>query len=186
MVTIRVFVTLILWLLKGHAVNGLAINETILETNSNATHLEPTSSNNNNLLLRLGNSCYKFHTDPQIWNEARKICISEGGYLAILNTDQEAQYLAALLNGLYPESSLDDSIPDKYWTFIGFHAYFQKGEYVTIDGLNIESSGFNHFSPGEPNNPGVENCGTIGRNGLLNDYFCDRKSIYICEIPAKQ
>ncbi|XP_044737809.1 hemolymph lipopolysaccharide-binding protein-like [Chrysoperla carnea] len=186
MVTIQVFVALILWVLHGHAVNGLAIIESNLENISNANHLEPILSNDKYPSFKLDNSYYKIHTDPQVWNDARKICNNEGGYLAILNTDLEARYLTSLINGLYPYSSLDDSIPNKYFIFIGFHDYFQNGEYVTIDGLNIEKSGFNNWSPGEPSSPGVENCGSIERNGLLNDYFCDAKSIFICEIPAKQ
>ncbi|XP_044736403.1 hemolymph lipopolysaccharide-binding protein-like [Chrysoperla carnea] len=192
MLIFQVFVPFILWILHGdavHIINDVNEDSTINETNeeniSNAKHLEPIVSIDHNRLPRLDNSFYKFHVDPQIWNDARNICNSEGGYLVILNSYEESQYITALLNGLYPESSIQDQGVDKTIAYIGFHDLFKTGEYVTIDGLNIERSGFTHWSPGEPSGPGRENCGSIKRkDGLLNDIFCDTKAVYICEIPV--
>lgn len=37
-----------------------------------------------------GIGAHKLHTRAKIWNEARKICIEEGGHLAIINSVAEA------------------------------------------------------------------------------------------------
>ena len=38
-----------------------------------------------------GIGSHKLHTDGKIWNDARKICIEEGGHLAIINSIDEEE-----------------------------------------------------------------------------------------------
>ncbi|XP_044727977.1 macrophage mannose receptor 1-like [Chrysoperla carnea] len=130
-------------------------------------------------------SYYKFHTDIQTWAEARSICEAEGGYLTIINSQEEASFLVRLMSQ-YPLAVLDPAITEKeYFIFIGFHDWFRVGEWVTIDGKSLISSGYVHWKLGEPNNAGGwERCGSFYVNGGLNDLNCDFLQPFVCEIPA--
>lgn len=89
-------------------------------------------------------SYYKFHTDIQTWAQARSICEAEGGYLAIINSEEEASLLVHLMRQ-YPIAILDPAITEKtYYVYIGFHDLFREGEWVTIDGMTMPV--FNNFS----------------------------------------
>ncbi|KAJ8709547.1 hypothetical protein PYW08_009551 [Mythimna loreyi] len=63
------------------------------------------------------------------------------------------------------------------------------GDWKTIEGQPLLEAGYATFKKGEPNNsaPG-QKCGSINRDGLLNDLWCDRPVAFLCEkfpnIPA--
>ncbi|XP_026325290.1 C-type mannose receptor 2-like [Hyposmocoma kahamanoa] len=40
--------------------------------------------------------CYKFHLHPQSWSNAYKICLAEGGHLAIINSAEEAKVISSI------------------------------------------------------------------------------------------
>ncbi|XP_044737458.1 hemolymph lipopolysaccharide-binding protein-like [Chrysoperla carnea] len=129
------------------------------------------------------NSFYKYHRDPQTWAKARQICEVEGGYLAIINSDDEASFLLGMM-AKYPADVLTD-VQSKDFVLLGFHDYFKDREFVTIDGKSMESSGYMHWAPGQPDNAGGnEHCGTLRRSGGLNDFPCETPSPFICEISA--
>ncbi|XP_044737456.1 hemolymph lipopolysaccharide-binding protein-like [Chrysoperla carnea] len=129
------------------------------------------------------NSFYKYHRDPQTWAKARQICEVEGGYLAIVNSEEEANFLRGMMSK-YPDDVLTDVV-HKSCVFLGFHDYFKEGEFVTIDGKSLESSGYMHWAAGQPDNAGgKENCGALLRNGRLFDLPCGDKIPFICEIST--
>ena len=79
-----------------------------------------------------GHGYYKYHTTRQEWNAARITCQSEGGHLAVLNSEAEAKFIAKIPTASY------------HWAFIGMHDYFKEGQWITI---------FGEFYPGFYNNP---------------------------------
>ncbi|XP_044739759.1 uncharacterized protein LOC123301094 [Chrysoperla carnea] len=141
--------------------------------------------------FRFLDSYYKFHTSSTTWAEARRICEAEGAYLTIVNSEDEAYFLVRLFSQ-YPAAVLNGitCLNGANFVSIGFHDIFQEGEYVTIDGKSIRSSGYIHWQPGEPNNSAgenssvVENCGSFHRNGGLNDLSCRCRIPFVCEIPV--
>lgn len=48
-------------------------------------------------------------------------------------------------------------------------------------GQSLKDAGFDKFFPGEPNNGTAEYCGSVFRNGYLNDLSCDKHFAFICE-----
>ncbi|XP_044743739.1 hemolymph lipopolysaccharide-binding protein-like [Chrysoperla carnea] len=193
---IKVFVILTVTVLHGNVIandtdsdtdtisdteDGLA-NGTDLKNDFNATLLDLASASGNGL-FRFGDSYYDFHTDPELWDDARKICDAEGGYLAILNSELEASILAAVFN-THPSSSLAGYILDKDVAFVGFTDYYKVSEYVTIHGQNIEKVGYNKWRQGEPDGPGVQRCGVVDRNGFICNAYCTYPLAFICEIPV--
>ncbi|KAG8231322.1 hypothetical protein J437_LFUL019527 [Ladona fulva] len=121
---------------------------------------------------------YKFHTNfAKGFEEASSICAKEGGHLAIVNSESEHQVLATMF-ARHPESDLKT-----VWAFVGFHDRLVEGEFVTIFGQPLNSTGFTRWSsPGQPDNyKGIEDCGTVHRNGGLNDIPCTSHLPFFCE-----
>lgn len=51
-----------------------------------------------------------------------------------------------------------------------------------FSGQTLKEAGFDKFFPGEPNNSTVgEYCGSVFRNGFLNDLWCNERFAFICE-----
>ncbi|CAG5031463.1 unnamed protein product [Parnassius apollo] len=125
-------------------------------------------------------SCYKFHTVPRTWSRAYMTCAAEGGYLAIINSETEAQLIKEIFAKHPPASMLGN-----FWkaaAFVGFHDWNQHGEWLTIHGETLKEAGYDKFSLGEPNNATTgEFCGAVYRSGLFDDLWCENKYAFICE-----
>ncbi|XP_075986353.1 macrophage mannose receptor 1-like [Anticarsia gemmatalis] len=126
------------------------------------------------------NKCYKFHTKPRTWERAHFACSAEGGHLAIINSAEESAVLRDIF-GRYPGGKMLGN----FWkdvAFIGFHNWGESTDWTTLEGQTIQEAGFTSFSGGEPNNATEgEYCGSIYRNGLMNDLWCTKHFAFICE-----
>lgn len=121
---------------------------------------------------------YSIYTTGKNWDEARRICDQEGGYLAIINS--EAEY--RVLHDLYELVPITNDVESNSWAFIGLHDRFVEGEFLTIQGKPLESTGFTRWDYPEPNNiGGNENCGSLSRHGSMNDIHCSWKLAFFCE-----
>ncbi|XP_071452995.1 hemolymph lipopolysaccharide-binding protein-like [Hetaerina americana] len=121
---------------------------------------------------------YKFHTAlANGFEDASSRCANEGGHLAIVNSEAEHQVLQTLF-AKHPESELKT-----VWAFVGFHDRLKEGEFVTIFGQPLQSTGFTRWSsPGQPDDYNkAEDCGTVRRNGGLNDIGCASVLPFFCE-----
>ncbi|KAG8237279.1 hypothetical protein J437_LFUL017475, partial [Ladona fulva] len=121
---------------------------------------------------------YKFHTDlANGFEDASSRCTKEGGHLAIVNSESEHQVLSTMY-ARFPESELKTE-----WAFVGFHDRFKEGEYVTIYGEPLNTTGFTRWSSaGQPDDyKGAEDCGSVHRNGGLNDIACNASIPFFCE-----
>jgi len=77
--------------------------------------------------LHRGVGYYKIHSERKTWHEARKICAQEGGYLAIINSEEESKVLQSLFAPV--AAKLKDE-----WVLIGFHDLYNEGQYLTVFG----------------------------------------------------
>ncbi|GFO47507.1 proteoglycan 4 [Plakobranchus ocellatus] len=100
-----------------------------------------------------------------------QICITEGGYLVELDSEDEQQFVATFLGTL------------------GNHLYYTGANDVDSEGNFVY---YNSQKPvqsvvwksGEPNNSGGdEDCTNLNLSGL-NDNRCARSSRFVCEIPV--
>ncbi|XP_075988237.1 C-type mannose receptor 2-like [Anticarsia gemmatalis] len=131
--------------------------------------------------------CYKFHTHSATYEDAHFACSAEGGHLAIINSEKEANIIRELMDA-HPEDSIV-GVHNKAYVHLGFlnWGYGPATYWMTLDGRTIEEAGFPKFSYGEPNNAGQEpeGCGSMERStGLLNDLPCSTKDVaynFICE-----
>ncbi|XP_073947439.1 macrophage mannose receptor 1-like [Choristoneura fumiferana] len=128
-------------------------------------------------------SCYKFHKEGRFWSDAFRTCLAEDAYLAIINSEDESQFLKELFAQHLPEDIPGDFFKDS--ASIGFTRSDNDLEsFVTIHGQSLAEAGFSAFQAGQPNNPfDDESCGLMWRTGLLQHHNCHERVAFICEKP---
>ncbi|KAI5630741.1 lectin c-type domain-containing protein [Phthorimaea operculella] len=130
------------------------------------------------------NKCYKFYSSRNDWFGAELKCFMDGGHLAIINSEKEAETIRKIF-----EKNPADTIPGVTWkdsAFLGYYATIESntGEiiWMTVAKQPMLEAGYTDWSPREPNNArGDEYCVSTGRNGKLFDDPCTRRLPFICE-----
>ncbi|XP_003704952.1 hemolymph lipopolysaccharide-binding protein-like [Megachile rotundata] len=131
-----------------------------------------------------GIGSHKLHTRALTWNEARKVCNEEGGHLAIINSIAEAHVLMDIFNRSSPVKGSDVTGQ----AYIGTHDLYAEGDWTTILGDSLAKTGYTEWSDkynGQPDNTGgVQNCGSIFRDGKMDDIRCDLPHAFFCELSC--
>uniref|UniRef100_A0A1E1WP12 C-type lectin domain-containing protein n=1 Tax=Pectinophora gossypiella TaxID=13191 RepID=A0A1E1WP12_PECGO len=126
-------------------------------------------------------SCYKFHNIGRPWSGAFKTCVAEGGYLAIINSETEAQILRELF-AQYPGHVVRAKHKDI--AAIGFNKWndIHSHSWLTIHGQSLDEAGYNIWEPNQPDNAtSGEYCGSVFRSAKLNDIWCKDPVPFFCE-----
>lgn len=100
----------------------------LLYTNSQRTCLQFTDYR----LYNVTGNCYKLHKDKGNWFEARASCKAEGGQLAIINSQAEAEVVIDIF-----KNNPNDRIPGDIWldvAFVGLRSLDRGQSWITIDG----------------------------------------------------
>ncbi|XP_076279064.1 uncharacterized protein LOC143208479 [Lasioglossum baleicum] len=127
-----------------------------------------------------GDHWYKLHSKARCWRDALKICRVEGGYLAVVNNQTEADELISRFHdhGQAIGAWCQDAV------YVGIHDQFCEGEWITIFNEPIDDV-FHDWSSKwgrQPDNfGGAQNCGTLYRDGKLNDVPCTINLPFFCE-----
>ncbi|KAL6267745.1 hemolymph lipopolysaccharide-binding protein-like [Pogonomyrmex barbatus] len=131
----------------------------------------------------VGIGAHKLHTRAVMWNDARKICNEEGGYLAIINSIAEEHILLDIFNHSGP-------IKDAAYAneaFLGIHDLYAEGEWVTVLGDSLAKTGYTRWSDkwgGQPDNGGgKQHCGALMKEGGMDDVACEVPFPFFCELP---
>ncbi|CAH2984881.1 unnamed protein product [Chilo suppressalis] len=120
--------------------------------------------------------CYKIHREPRTFQKAFMACSSEGGYLAVINSIDEANSLKSLFSQ-NPESSM--AVPSKVdAAFVGITREADSEEWRTIHGQSLIEAGFGEFPTRDFN---AEGCGAVDHNGRYIDLPCDAVAPFVCE-----
>ncbi|KPJ19048.1 Hemolymph lipopolysaccharide-binding protein [Papilio machaon] len=124
--------------------------------------------------------CYKFHLQRLNWRDALEACDDEQAKLAIINTVEEANYLANISNNT-PKEMVQGWYLCPY-VHLGYHYDTTENDWRTIEGESLEKTGYavwdNYQIDGED-----ERCGAMLYNGRLNDVSCENlKCFFVCEI----
>uniref|UniRef100_A0A2A4K927 C-type lectin domain-containing protein n=1 Tax=Heliothis virescens TaxID=7102 RepID=A0A2A4K927_HELVI len=109
-------------------------------------------------------SCYKFHSEIITWSEAHRICLAEGGYLAIINDQSEAN----IMKNMLPQQGSA--------AFIGMRKW-KNDIWLTIHGEKVENV-FHEWSNGYH-----ENCNELylQSDGTFRCASFKQFSQFICE-----
>lgn len=126
---------------------------------------------------------YKFHPIGLTWREALHVCSQEGAHLAIINSQEEAN----LIKGLYAMHPKVQNSADNSHAFLGYHDFYTEGQFETIFGQSLNTTGYKNFTAGQPNNAAMgidpdQDCGGVTRAGLLNDLPCNMRYAFFCEM----
>ncbi|XP_069675841.1 hemolymph lipopolysaccharide-binding protein-like [Periplaneta americana] len=119
---------------------------------------------------------YKLHKDAQTWYKASRTCDEENAYLLILNSEKEFLEIKKIW----------DTAPGiGVALHVGINDIDNEGQFVTVMGNSINTTGYARWFPGHPNNRDTANCVSVNRNGYLTEALCSIKRIFICEKMMK-
>ncbi|KAJ9593151.1 hypothetical protein L9F63_027607 [Diploptera punctata] len=104
------------------------------------------------------------------WVDALGYCQSQGGHLATVNSPEEAEAIKKLMN--------ENNIP--YYAFIGFSDIVTIGDYITVEGQDIDHSGYTRWEGGLHSNVAWK-CGAFTPAGELANRDCNEELPFICE-----
>ncbi|RVE55020.1 hypothetical protein evm_000439 [Chilo suppressalis] len=125
-------------------------------------------------------NCYKLHLIPRTWTDAFIICNAEHSYLAIVDSNAEAEYLKQLFLNAPKNNIVGDYLRDE--VLLGFHNRNGDG-WKTVKGTALENSAYSKWSYQQPDGGDDEKCGSMFMfcNATLNDVSCSKKGLFICE-----
>ncbi|KAG2465352.1 CLC4E protein, partial [Polypterus senegalus] len=128
--------------------------------------------------MLFNSSCYFFSTDYLKWNESQNHCTSVGGYLVIIEDEEEQNILTALVD-------IKGAMDKSYW--IGLTDQKIEGQYVWVNNKTLKSNqGFwgkkEHDSGKDPDNwtdngklPAGEDCVHIQKTQRYSGWFWGRR-----------
>ncbi|XP_067009685.1 lymphocyte antigen 75 [Anabrus simplex] len=128
---------------------------------------------------------YKYHQELLNWSDAYRVCLQEGGHLAIANSQEEAELLLKIFT---------DSPRTERYFFLGFHDLYLRNNFTTIYGEPVQRTGF--FNWAHTNCVGQNvcatnvtdnkrlSCGVMGLYSVEAGFYvhpCDNQLHFICE-----
>ncbi|ESO86195.1 hypothetical protein LOTGIDRAFT_235549 [Lottia gigantea] len=118
--------------------------------------------------ISYGTSCYKLVNQPKTWQDAQKLCRSDGATSNLASTF--SMYEQAFME------VLTYSLKSPYW--IGLSDQKEKGVYNWVDGW---PTSFSYWGDNEPSKADGEGCVAV-MNGKWNDTLCNSSYPFICMI----
>ncbi|KAG9484728.1 hypothetical protein GDO78_008041 [Eleutherodactylus coqui] len=115
-------------------------------------------------------SCYLLSEDAQNWEESLSWCRMKGGYLAVINDEDEQDFLEGFLN-------------DTAW--IGLSDHRREGNWRWVDETPYESTTW-FWQPDQPDNDGDEDCVSLSPASKCSDDKCGEKYTSACERRAER
>jgi len=123
----------------------------------------------------IGTHRYCARKEYVTWHEAKKRCDDAGGYLLVVNSEEENEAIWEILGGTWEHSA-----------WIGFTDGEVEGSWKWISGEAVK---YGNWRPGLPDNhqtgEGDEDCGEwLSEDGGWNDISCGVKTTYLCKSIA--
>ncbi|XP_015121492.1 hemolymph lipopolysaccharide-binding protein [Diachasma alloeum] len=124
-----------------------------------------------------GIGAHKYHKTKKTWNDARNTCIDEGGHLAVITSDAEEKLILNMVNAV----KYDD-------TWLGVHDLFAFRDWVTVQGVRLNATGYARWSPRISPNPdnygGNQRCVRLLNSGGMDDIQCSSYISFVCKIQC--
>ncbi|XP_067000419.2 hemolymph lipopolysaccharide-binding protein [Anabrus simplex] len=132
--------------------------------------------------LFLGIGYYKMHPKAETWDQARVNCNKEGAHLLIVNSEEEF----GVVKQLFARKPKIEGATWNDWIYVGFSDRAVEGQYVTVLGEPLSSTGYVKWHGGQPDNAAWntepdQDCGGMHTGGTMQDLPCLGKTAYICE-----
>ncbi|KAG9356091.1 hypothetical protein JZ751_000935 [Albula glossodonta] len=124
--------------------------------------------------VHFGDRCFMYTAAKKDWSDAELNCLSHGGNLASVHSDDEWRFIKALVKK-------NDPNENRFW--IGMTDSSNEGKWLWSDGSKPV---FTKWNRGEPNNAGlVEDCaeGNYAKSDGWNDVNCKNAFASVCAKP---
>ncbi|XP_038144839.1 galactose-specific lectin nattectin-like [Cyprinodon tularosa] len=118
-----------------------------------------------------GGRCYKYFGSRKTWGEAELLCVSKGGNLVSIHSQEEYDFVNLLINRFDPTQR---------YTWIGLTDFHREGGWIWSDGSKYR---FSIWSKGQPDNClGNEHCvhTNFGNQYYWNDHICSGRFAFVC------
>ncbi|XP_076738456.1 ladderlectin-like [Maylandia zebra] len=149
----------------------VASNGTEASISAGEHHVEKRAASCPSGWTQYGNRCFLYDNRQMTWAQAQRICQSLNANLASVNSNDEYQFIRAVISSASRESGL---------TWVGGSDGQQENYWFWIDGTYFT---FTQWCHGEPNNVGGnEHCLMVNSSGskCWNDGRCDSQYPFIC------
>ncbi|XP_051630916.1 hepatic lectin-like [Manacus candei] len=115
-------------------------------------------------------TCYFFSSSTKSWHDSRDSCAQFQAHLAVVDSEQENQFLAI-------------HVPERRQFWLGLTDEPSEGSWHWVTGGALQ---LQFWNSGEPNDVGHhgEDCAGIYSNGLWNDLPCFSPERWVCERPC--
>ncbi|KAI5651668.1 lectin c-type domain-containing protein [Phthorimaea operculella] len=110
----------------------------------------------------------RYNEVPEKWERARLRCHLEGSTLA---TPMSNEFLRIMMDVMVCNKAKI--------IFLGMSAIYSERDFYSVEGKPLKEMS-NPWAPGEPNNPGDEQCIAMYANGDIADVRCTHPLPYIC------
>ncbi|XP_069675499.1 hemolymph lipopolysaccharide-binding protein-like [Periplaneta americana] len=120
---------------------------------------------------------YKFHPITVDWSVARETCMKEGAYLMVLNSEKEFQAIKKIWDR-QPKLTTDWR---NDFIHVGLTDHETEGQFYSIFGEHVNSTGYAKWKAGEPNSGNTANCAGVQRSGDFYDSNCSNKLGFFCK-----
>nr|CAD7567535.1 unnamed protein product [Timema californicum] len=126
-----------------------------------------------------GVGSFKLHDQPLDWLFAERVCESEGGHLAVVDSRSKVTSLLDLFSR-YPHIPRSSALTNQ--VYVGITDLRDEGVFYTSTGFPFDPKQDQAWLPNEPDDasPG-EDCVTFHTTGKLRDVPCYFELPYICE-----
>nr|CAD7394736.1 unnamed protein product [Timema cristinae] len=126
-----------------------------------------------------GVGSFKLHDQPLDWLFAERVCESEGGHLAVVDSRSKVTSLLDLFSR-YPHIPRSSALSNQ--VYVGITDLRDEGVFYTSTGFPFDPRQDQAWLPDEPDDasPG-EDCVTFHTTGKLRDVPCYFELPYICE-----
>ncbi|XP_075987260.1 macrophage mannose receptor 1-like [Anticarsia gemmatalis] len=152
----------------GASITAISTTETVVQTTTEQVIRDCNTEETGYKFEESTGSCYKFHSEEKIWDDANSVCTAEGGYLVILNDENEARIIR---NKFFPRH--------KFATYIGLRDYHDKDIWKSVHGDDISS--LYHVWHDSHSTGNHLNCAVLDHTGKLNDFTCNTLWSFVCE-----
>ncbi|XP_011309868.1 hemolymph lipopolysaccharide-binding protein [Fopius arisanus] len=129
--------------------------------------------------VTMGIGAHKYYKTKKSWNDARNTCVNDGGHLLVITSDAEEKVILNMVN------AAGDSD-----TWLGIHDLFVFRDWVTIQDVRLNATGYARWSPRIVPNPdnygGNQRCVRLLNTGGMDDIQCTSSISFVCKIQCNK
>ncbi|XP_049695020.2 macrophage mannose receptor 1 [Helicoverpa armigera] len=122
--------------------------------------------------------CFKLHTTPMDWTEAFTACSAELTNLAVIDNQEEANYIKKLMDSVPAQKIRGSFVRGMF--HMGYHNRLNEG-WTTVKGTRLNENSTVFWGGSVPDDNDSQQCGAMFYTGRLTPVDCSHRSLFVCE-----